>query len=202
MRDRGERQALGVHQRCSRRHAASPTRRSLTHDDVWIREMESGFMKNRIRQKSAARRRRYGFLSALLTAMFALAPASAQKPAQPAAQPAQPAATFSSRSELVLVPAIVTDRSGAHVAGLKKEDFSVLENGAEQKIATFEEIQATTAPVHRAAPGATGLFTNAAVGESEAPRRVNILLLDMVNTAFMDQAYARDQLLKYLRASV
>ena len=47
---------------------------------------------------------------------------------------------FTSRTALVLVPTLVTDKSGNHIRGLKKEDFTVLENGAEQKVATFEEI--------------------------------------------------------------
>jgi len=51
---------------------------------------------------------------------------------------------FTARSELVLIPALVTDKSGNHILGLKKEDFTVLENGTEQKVATSEEI--TTAP--------------------------------------------------------
>ncbi len=42
--------------------------------------------------------------------------------------------TYRSRSELVVVNTVVTDHSGAHIGNLKKEDFSVLENGAEQKI--------------------------------------------------------------------
>src|SRR6185437_13243788 len=53
---------------------------------------------------------------------------------------AQDAPTFHAQSELVVVSAVVTDHSGAHVPNLKKEDFSVRENGAEQKIAVLEEI--------------------------------------------------------------
>ena len=44
----------------------------------------------------------------------------------------------------MLIPTLVTDKSGNHISGLKKEDFKVLENGAEQKIATFEEITSDT----------------------------------------------------------
>src|ERR1700687_6295764 len=51
---------------------------------------------------------------------------------------------FTARTELVLIPTLVTDKSGNHISGLKKEDFRVLENGAEQKIATFEEINSDT----------------------------------------------------------
>src|SRR6202166_5390741 len=47
--------------------------------------------------------------------------------------------TFTARTELVLITTLVTDKSGNHITGLKKEDFRVLENGAEQKIATFED---------------------------------------------------------------
>ena len=47
---------------------------------------------------------------------------------------------FTARTEMVLIPTLVTDKSGHHITGLKQEDFTVLENGAEQKIATFEEI--------------------------------------------------------------
>src|SRR5690348_3883108 len=52
----------------------------------------------------------------------------------------QEAPTFHSQTDLVVVSAVVTDHSGAHVAGLKKEDFSLRENGAEQKIAVVEEV--------------------------------------------------------------
>jgi hypothetical protein len=60
---------------------------------------------------------------------------------------------FTSRTALVLVPTLVTDKSGNHILGLKKEDFTVLENGAEQKVATFEEI---TSDAHRAPMAARG----------------------------------------------
>lgn len=47
-------------------------------------------------------------------------------------------------TELVLIPTLVTDKSGAQIRGLKKEDFTVEQNGKEQKIATFEEITSDT----------------------------------------------------------
>src|SRR5277367_2682305 len=53
---------------------------------------------------------------------------------------------FTAGAKLVLVPTLVTDKSGNHISGLRQEDFTVLENGAEQKIATFEEI---TSDPHR-----------------------------------------------------
>jgi VWFA-related protein len=106
---------------------------------------------------------------------------------------------FTARTELVLIPALVTDKSGAHISGLKKEDFTVLENGAERKIATFEEI--TSDPHRLSRPRNANEFSNTLSGD-ESNRRVTLIVLDFINTPFMDQAYARQELLKYLAQSV
>lgn len=123
---------------------------------------------------------------ALCTLLFVLA-AAAQQPAPP---------TFRSQAELVVVPAVVADRSGNHISGLKKEDFSVLENGVEQKIALCEEIHTTTDRVVRAAAKGNE-FSNYLMGKP-APRRVTIIALDLLNTPFADQAFARGELMKFL----
>jgi len=106
---------------------------------------------------------------------------------------------FTARTELVLIPTLVTDKSGNHITGLKKEDFTVLENGAEQKVATFEEIISDAHRVSR--PKSANEFSNALAGESSA-RRITLMVLDLINTPFMDQANARKDLLKYLTQSV
>jgi len=106
---------------------------------------------------------------------------------------------FTSRTELVLVPALVTDKSGAHISGLKQEDFTVLENGAERKIATFEEI---TSDTHRASrPVNPNEFSNS-LGGGAAAGRITLIVLDFINTPFLDQTNARKELLKYLTQSV
>jgi VWFA-related protein len=106
---------------------------------------------------------------------------------------------FTARSELVLVPALVTDKSGTHIRGLKKEDFTVLENGVEQKIATFEEITSDARRLSR--PRSPNEFSNSLAGEP-SNRRITLMVLDFINTPFMAQAYARQDLLKYLTQSV
>ncbi len=106
---------------------------------------------------------------------------------------------FTAHAELVLVPTLVTDKSGNHIAGLKKEDFTVLENGAEQKIATFEEITSTAHRMSR--PRNPNEFSNSLTGES-SNRRITLMVLDFINTRFADQTYARQDLLKYLTQSV
>ncbi|MDP9268967.1 MAG: VWA domain-containing protein [Acidobacteriota bacterium] len=69
--------------------------------------------------------------------------------AQPfAAQHADPASgyTFRSNTDLVLVNVSVRDAKGDPVRGLKPEDFTVLENGKEQKLVSFDVEDVTAAP--------------------------------------------------------
>jgi VWFA-related protein len=106
---------------------------------------------------------------------------------------------FTARAELVLVPTLVTDKSGNHVKGLTKDDFTLLENGTEQKIATFEEVTSDARrPSHPKSPNE---FTNSlAAGATHA--RVTIIVLDLINTPLMAQADARKELLNYLTQSL
>src|SRR6202171_2107501 len=106
---------------------------------------------------------------------------------------------FTARSELVLIPTLVTDKSGNHIRGLKKEDFTVLENSAEQKVATFEEISSD--PQRLSRPRNLNEFSNSLAGGPSA-RRLTLIVLDLINTPFSDQVYARKDLLKYLTQSV
>lgn len=48
-----------------------------------------------------------------------------------------PAPVFRSRTELVTVTATVTDRSNRRISGLRREDFTLTEDGAPQEIAFF-----------------------------------------------------------------
>jgi VWFA-related protein len=107
---------------------------------------------------------------------------------------------FTARTELVLIPTLVTDKSGNHITGLKKEDFIVHENGVEQKVATFEEIASDAHRLSR--PRNPNEFSNSLEGDGPSTRRITLLVLDLINTPFMDQAYARKDLLKYLTQSV
>lgn len=107
-------------------------------------------------------------------------------------------AKFSSRTQLVLVPALVTDKSGTHISGLKKEDFIVLENGSERAIATFEEIASD--PGRIASAKYANTFSNYAGGG--IAHRVTLIVVDLLNTRFADQAYLKNELLKYLSQSL
>jgi len=119
--------------------------------------------------------------------------------ARPQGQEDHSQVKFAIRTELVLIPTLVTDKSGNHITGLKKEDFIVLEDGVEQKVATFEEIHSDVHPLRRSAP--PNEFSNSVTDESST-RRVTVIVLDFINTPFMAQTAARKDLLKYLTQSV
>src|SRR5207302_10445075 len=51
--------------------------------------------------------------------------------------------TFRTRTNVVLIPAVVQNSSGQHMSGLGKNDFVVLENGKRQEVAIFEETNST-----------------------------------------------------------
>lgn len=107
---------------------------------------------------------------------------------------------FRTETILIQVPVIVTDKSGKHIHGLTKEDFHVFENGKEQKLATFEEIVPTTAKLPVVAPKA-GEFANLTLSEQQ-PRSVAVIVLDTVNTPYLDQTTGRRELVKYLASSL
>src|SRR5580704_18107387 len=46
---------------------------------------------------------------------------------------------FKSQATLIEVPVVVTDKSGSHIHQLTKSDFNILEDGKQQRIASFEE---------------------------------------------------------------
>lgn len=106
------------------------------------------------------------------------------------------APTFTSSTELVLVPTVVSDKSGAHISGLRKQDFALKQDGKSQPIAVFEEVKTNQDRVRRS-EGQVGTFSNFEPGSSDY-HRLSIIVLDFVNTPFPDQANARNELLKFL----
>jgi VWFA-related protein len=100
-------------------------------------------------------------------------------------------------TRLVQVNVIVT-RKGAPVPGLKKEDFQVFDNGKQQEIRQFSVDTRALLP-SVAAPLPKGTFTNQLEQRSGAPAAVTVILLDGVNTHFSDRAYAREQVMRFLK---
>lgn len=95
-----------------------------------------------------------------------------------------------------MIPTVVNDKSGAHIPGLKKEEFVLRQDGKSQPIAIFEEVQTSSTRMRRTA-GEHGTFSNIEPGGSDF-HRLNVIVLDFVNTPFPDQANARKALFKFL----
>jgi len=130
-----------------------------------------------------------------------------QTPAPAARQGSQAGGTSSAQdltklkvsSDLVLIPVIVTDKSGKPVAGLQKETFTVEENGKARAVSVFEEMKTESLA---GLPRETALegYSNFSPGNGH-PWRVTIVVLDMINTPSMRQVEARKRLIGYLLRS-
>jgi VWFA-related protein len=110
-----------------------------------------------------------------------------------AQQPSEPGLTLRTTARTVVLDVIVTDKSGKPVRNLHRSDFALFENEVPQQLASFE------APAdHVGETTASPSQPERPVFSGSAP--VTILLLDEQDTEFLDLAYGREMLKKYLRA--
>ena len=93
---------------------------------------------------------------------------------------------------------LIATKHGQPVPGLKKEDFQIFDNGKRQEIRQFSEETRALLP-SAAAPLPQGTFTNQLEQRSGTPAAVTAILLDGVNTRYSDQAYARRQVVEFLK---
>jgi len=117
-------------------------------------------------------------------------------PANGTALPPQELAKLTARADLVLVPVVVTDKSGKHVSGLQKEVFRLEENGSLRTIFIFEEIKTEKLVAHKKDPRLEG-YANFVRGDEHA-WRLTTIVLDMINRPWMRQLEAKNQLIDYL----
>jgi VWFA-related protein len=134
--------------------------------------------------------------AAVAALLLALTPGAAQTPTS--SQTDQQIPVFRSATHLVQVNILVHDSHGRPVDDLKKEDFSITEQGKPQQISFF-----TMTSADRSAPPATPLpphiFSNVLAQNREVPTSVTVVLLDLLNTSWTDQLYARKGLLKFFQ---
>src|ERR1700722_13322788 len=109
-----------------------------------------------------------------------------------------PAPVLKTTTHLVQVNVVVHGKKDQPVEDLKKEDFTVLDNGQPQQIATFSLESANPAEAQKRTPLGQNIFTNRVELKPKAPNSVTILLLDRLNTRLEDQVYAKQQLIKAL----
>ena len=119
-------------------------------------------------------------------------PTSTVAPAAATATSSQPTpTTIRTGAKLVVVDITVSDKNGTPLHELKKEDFTVLENGNPQSVNTFEEHIALSASdavkFPPLPPMPPGVFTN--ITPAPINSAVNIILIDTLITPSDDQAY-------------
>src|SRR5437868_6864863 len=100
---------------------------------------------------------------------------------------------FKGGTEFVQVP-VIAKLSGKHISGLKKEEFTLQQDGKVQVIGTFEEIHANGIGFKATAESGFGNSYKFA----SMPPQVVILAFDTVNTPVLDQAYFREEFQKYI----
>lgn len=116
----------------------------------------------------------------------------------PAASSSNSGAVLRSSTRLVEVNVIAQGKGGKPVKGLLPEDFTITDNGKPQKIAVFSENSAAPLP-SPATPLPPGTFTNRIEQKPGAPSSTTVILLDALNTELTDQAYAKAQVLEFLK---
>jgi VWFA-related protein len=99
-------------------------------------------------------------------------------------------------SRIVVVDVTVTDKQGQSVPGLHKDDFQISEDGTPQILTSFEEHKSAAPNEMKLPPMPSNFFTN--FPTARGADSVNVLLLDLLNTQPQNQAFVRQQVIKYL----
>jgi len=115
-----------------------------------------------------------------------------------AAQTSSSVPTVRVATRLIQVNVIVNDKKGEPVSGLTKDDFALLDQGQPQKIAFFSEETDRPRVAAHATPPPANVFSNQFEPQPGAPTSVTVILLDSLNTGFLDMGFARERVVKFL----
>ena len=127
---------------------------------------------------------------------------SSQTPTSPQ-QPQQPAATqtpipLRSTTRLVQVSVVVHNKSGEPMRGLTKDDFVILDDKKPQPIQIFS-VETNEAPANPPPPLPPDTYTNRFRERGSVPTSITVILLDGLNTEYIDQTMARKQVVTFLQ---
>ena len=110
---------------------------------------------------------------------------------------ANPHVTIQSNVRVVLLDVLVTDKDGKPATGLTQDDFRILEDGKQQKIASFKEHNGATVSVAEPPKLPKDVYTN--YTELQNADSINVILMDALNTQVQDQSFVHQQVIKYLK---
>jgi VWFA-related protein len=111
---------------------------------------------------------------------------------------AQSQPIFHAGTRLVQVDVVVRNKSGP-VAGLRKEDFTLFDEGSPQPISVFSVTAQHSDK--RATPLPAGTVSNRLNRLGEAAASATILLIDRLNTPIDTQPYANQKVIRFVQAS-
>jgi VWFA-related protein len=102
------------------------------------------------------------------------------------------------KSRLVIVNVVARDKDGHVVTDLEANDFRLIEDGRPQKISVFAfQHPGGGAPITDSGPALpSNVFTNKP--KFQPASALNIVLIDALNTTFLNQAYVRVEMVKFL----
>ncbi len=104
-----------------------------------------------------------------------------------------------STTRFVQINVLVHDKKGTPVEGLKKEDFTILDQGQEQEIATLSAIAPSVRNPATTPALPANVFSNRMGQPEGSAGSVTVILFDALNTEIQDQFRARQQIIKFLR---
>src|SRR5579871_4921426 len=109
-----------------------------------------------------------------------------------------PTPIFQAGTKLVEVE-VVAKSHGAPAKGLKKEDFTLTDNGKRQNIAFFSVRSVTTLRSNvTEKPLPAGTYSNRLAHDSESAARTTVILLDQMNTPQELQGYVIPRIKTYV----
>ncbi len=119
--------------------------------------------------------------------------------AQQGAPDQQPSVTFRAETNFVEVHAIVTDKTGAFVKDLTRDDFEIFENGVAQKPTAFSlvdlPVERAFTPLNASEPIESDVRSTTRTFDG----RIYILLLDDLHTAATRTLFVRDAARQFIQ---
>ncbi len=111
---------------------------------------------------------------------------------------AQEPPAFRVTTRTVAVSVVAIGKDGQPVEGLTREDFTLLDGSTPQTITSFA-VESLRILGANAVPLPPDIHTNRDQLRGGVPSAATVILLDFLNTRLRDKAYARSQLLEFLR---
>ncbi|MGI8741257.1 MAG: VWA domain-containing protein [Bryobacteraceae bacterium] len=113
--------------------------------------------------------------------------------------PAPGPVVLKSTTRLVQINVIAQDKKGQPIPDLTKQEFHIKVNGKPQPVSVFSVESTGALPQSAPVKLPPNTFTNRLEEREGTPSSVTLLLLDALNTKFEDQAYAKQQVIQFLR---